>query len=174
MMSSTFSKILFVCGMFFSTLIFFTDTTFAANPKTAFVIVSEPFFRSKDYVNYATGIFREKKLSIENGNNVQRKYMQYWIDKGLLREGKATTKDFINFVSYGGYKKVIYLVPNISSFTFVEEDADSSSAISFNIFLADKEKILKVYISDTEYESFTHLFKKLLRNALNDLSPFLK
>lgn len=81
--------------------------------EIAVVIVGSADYKTKDFTNIPKDLFKiedKMKPQITAGKEVQNKYQKYWFAKGLLDEGEPTKEDFVKFVDYSGYKKVIYLV----------------------------------------------------------------
>lgn len=82
--------------------------------QIAVVIVGSADYKTKEFLNltkdYFKPIDKSSVITVLSGKDVQNKYQKYWFDKGLIDEGTPTKEDFVEFVNYSGYNKVIYLV----------------------------------------------------------------
>ena len=152
--------------------------------QIAVVIVGSSDYKTSDFINYAKSYFKpanESKVLV--GKDVQSKYQTYWLGKGLLDEGTPTKEDFIEFVNYSGYKKIIYLVIKDSIVDTHERKkgkARSRVSLTINAFLVDKSQIVKVISSTNEEDSKTSelrakrgAFKKCIEEISDEFNPSL-
>lgn len=187
-----------------SILFLFAGTCSAALPQSnvssylptrvAVVIVGSSDYKTEDYFQsideYICEPNKNKKLKILYGEDVQGKYQEYWLEKGELTEGTPTKQDLFDFVRYGGFDKVLYLIvqdPVIDRHQvrsglfgqFTSEDIRAS--ITVNCFLCDDGKVIKNAAAVKEDDSFASIlrarrgaFGKCMQSISTTISPFLK
>ena len=177
------------------------NVTFAAPQKkvaVAVVVVSaDADFKGKLFIKDIKKHFGKKNsnVTILSGDDVQSKYQEYWFDKESLAEGIPQKEDLIEFVSYGGYDKVIYLVVNPSDVKHSQSGAvmtgrvapgglvtgtavslDSySTSVSVSSFLVNKDKVIKISNSTNSKVSGTALWTKkyAFQKCVKDISKIL-
>ena len=152
--------------------------------EIAVVIVGTPDYKTNNFIRYTQEYFKPlNNLKIATGNEVQSKYQTYWLDKGSLDEGTPTKDDFIAFVNYSGYNKVIYLVIKDPVVDVHDRKSKqrSRASVTVNAFLVDKTQIAKVSSSTNEEDSNTSelrakrgAFKQCVRDISEVLNPMLK
>ena len=183
-----------------------TNFVFAAPQKIAVVIVSaDSDFKSKNFIKRIKENFGKKNVNVTilAGDEVQSKYQEYWFDKDLLEEGTPTKEDFIKFVSYGDYDKVIYLMIKTPDVSHSQTGAimggnttplpatgtvnsgtvayfnSFSTSVTVNSFLADKEKIIKTNSStnsntaDQAIWAKENAFKRCVKAVSEIFNPLL-
>ena len=172
------------------------STTLAASldsqtTKIAVVIVGGSDFKTVNFVRYAREFFEEANtngnLIIFSGDEIQSKYQDYWLDKGLLEEGTPVKQDLLDFVNYSGYDKVIYLMvkdPVVDTHErgrSIFRKQNSRASITVNAYLVDRENIIKTATSTKENDSDRSelrakrgAFKQCVRAISEVFNPLLK
>ena len=164
---------------------FTVEAASSTNRQIAVVIVGNADYKTKDFIEYTNNFFKASNgLDIVTGKAVQTKYQNYWLDKGLIDEGTPTKEDFINFVNYSGYNKVVYLVIKdsvIDQHGSKKGKGRSRASLTINAFLVDKMQVLKVDSSTNEEDSKTSelrarrgAFKQCVKEISENLNPLLK
>ena len=128
------------------------------------------------------------EFTVLSGDEIQNKYHDYWFDKGMLQEGNPTREDFVNFVSYSGYDKVIYLLVNNPTITQTGAIGSTigagntgtviytnsySAAVTIDAFLVDKNKIIKTANASKGGGSKWSAFKQSIRSISEVFNPLL-
>ena len=125
----------------------------------AVVIVGGADYRTKDFTNYTKDYFElSNNEKVAQGKDVQNKYQKYWFSKGMIDEGTPTKEDFIKFVNYAGYNKVIYLVVKdsvLEQHGRTKGKDRSRVSLTVNAFLVDKTHIIESASSTNEEDSKT-------------------
>ena len=179
---------IFVAAMAMICLMMATFTAEAASSPSrqiAVVIVGGADYKTKDFIEYTKNFFKTSNgLELVTGKEVQTKYQTYWLDKGLIDEGTPTKEDFVDFVNYSGYNKVIYLVIKdsvIDQHGSKKGKGRSRTSLTVNAFLVNKMQVMKVDSSTNEEDSKTSelrarrgAFKQCVKEISNNLNPFLK
>ena len=158
--------------------------TEAATPgnQIAVVIVGGADYRTKDFVKLTKDLFKvSDELTLATGKEVQNKYQMYWLDKGLIDEDTPTKEDFVQFVNYSGYRKVLYLVIKdsvIDQHGRKKGKDRSRASLTVNAFIVDKTKILKFDSSTNEEDSKTSelrarlgAFKQCVKEISKNFNP---
>ena len=131
------------------------------NNKIAVVIVGGADYKTKDFTNITKNLFKvedKTKPQVITGKDVQNKYQKYWFNKGLLDEGEPTKEDFINFVDYSGYKKVIFLVIKdsvLEQHSRTKGKDRSRVSLTVNAFIVSSSNIEASTTSTNEEDSKT-------------------
>lgn len=161
-------------------------TVFAAAPYTeraGVVIVSGAEYKTEDYFDFVEKFFVKpfsgKERQFQYGRDAQNKYQNFWLDKGYLEEQTPTQRDFIEFVSYGAYDKVIFL--KVQDSVTDQQGKRSRLSVNVNVFLVDRRKVLKAASSTNEEDSKSSqlrarrgAFKKCVKELSDALEPSLK
>ncbi|MBR1730322.1 MAG: hypothetical protein IJ728_12460 [Selenomonadaceae bacterium] len=160
------------------------ENNFSKSQSIAVVIVGNADFKTKDFFKSVEQFFKsptEKPIIV--GSKIQSKYQTYWLEKGLLSEGEPTQVDFIEFVNYSGYGKIIYLKIDDAVLDTHERKkgkARSRSSITVNAFLVDSQGIKKVVSETQEEDSKTSelrakrgAFKKCVEEIAKVFNPLL-
>ncbi len=153
--------------------------------EIAVVIVGSADYKTKDFVKTATDYFKSPiGKKVVTGNKVQTKYQTYWLEKGLIEEGTPTKEDFVSFVNYSGYEKVVYLVVKdavTDQHNRKKGKALSRTSMTLNVFVADRSKILKVASSINEDSSKASelrakrgAFEKCVKEVSEEINSVLK
>ena len=165
-----------------------TNVTFAAaisNQEIPVIIISEDSdFKAKRYTNMINSAFSKKNMTILYSEDYQNKYSNYWIDKNVdtLEEPVPTRTDLINFVSYGNYDKVIYLIVKDVKITAAGKGSNNATYVSVtaSAYLVDKQKIIKTSTFTREDSSHRHIdsmkyfaFRKCVRDISKEFSSSL-
>ena len=157
------------------------------------VITADSTFKTKQFNDKSKEAFKgmAKNLEVFNGDAVQSKYDDYWLEKGLLEEGKPTKEDFISFVSFGEYDKVIYLLVRdvvidgqgeggvgiaspLGNTTVYSNTGGTGANLTVRAFLCDKNKVVKTVsvTRDTgqgnEFASKLIAFKRCVKSISED------
>lgn len=165
---------------------FSATTAFAAKTITqrvGVVIVGGADYKTKDFYEYVEKYFYKPFASdvmqIQYGKDAQNKYQNFWLDKGYLEEQKPTQKDFIEFVSYGAYDKVIFL--KVEDSVSEMQRKRSRLSVNVNVFLVDRRKVLKTASSTNEEDSKASqlrarrgAFKQCAKELSADITPLMK
>ena len=146
-----------------------SNMVFAAisNQKIAAVIISEDSdFKDKRFTDMVKETFEKnnKKIQILSGSVPQDKYTNYWSEKNLdtLEEPMPTKSDLIDFVSYGGYGKVIYFIIKNNDITTtgyggVYGGTVTRVSVKVSAYLVNREKIIKTSTFTREDSSHVHI-----------------
>ena len=164
-----------------------------SGPTVGIVIVGGSDFRTPDYYGYIDKTFtaKDKKkygnYKIVSGNDMQSKYLNFWTDKGFLEEQFPKKQDFLDFVKYSGYGKVLFLmvkdpVTDKHSRTagIFGTVAQTRTSVQINAFLCDGSDIVKTYTAikedDSEWSDLRAkrgAFEKAIRDIAEQLIPYL-
>ena len=147
------------------------------------VVVSGADYKTKDFFDYVEKFFVKPYVGdhrqMQYGKDAQNKYQNFWLDKGYLEEQKPTQKDFIDFVSYGAYDKVIFLKVE-DSVTEMQKNR-SRLSVNVNVFLVDRRKVLKAASATNEEDSKASqlrarrgAFKKCAKELSEAIEPLMK
>ena len=164
-----------------------TNVTFAAaisNQEIPVIIISEDSdFKAKRYTDMINSTLAKsnKNITILYSEDYQNKYANYWADKNLdtLEEPMPTKTDLINFVSYGNYNKVIYLIVKDVEITAAGKGSNNATYVSVtaSAYLVDKQKIIKTSTFTREDSSHRHIdsmkffaFRKFIRDVSKEFS----
>ena len=158
--------------------------TSEVNNKIAVIIVGSADYKTKDFTNITKDLFKvddKNKPQIITGKEVQNKYQKYWFAKGLLDEGEPTREDFVNFVDYASYKKVIYLVikDSVLEQHGRKKGKDRSRiSLTINAFLVNRNQIEASTSSTNEEDSKTSelrakrgAFKQCVKEISEEFNP---
>ena len=151
--------------------------------RAGVVIVGGAEYKTEDYFDFVEKFFvkpfASDKMQIQYGRDAQNKYQNYWLDKGYLEEQTPTQRDFIEFVSYGAYDKVIFL--KVQDSVTDQQGKRSRLSVNVNVFLVDRRKVLKAASSTNEEDSKASqlrarrgAFKKCAKELSAAISPSLK
>ena len=164
-----------------------------ANQKVAVVIISEDNdFRSQRFTDMAKEIFEKdnknnKNLKILTGSEPQNKYKKYWVDKNIdtLEEPMPTRTNLIEFVSYGDYDKVIYLIVkntdvNTTGYGGIYAGTVTRVSVTVNAYLVDRNTIINTSAFTREDAAHVHIssmkffaFKKCVKDISKEFSSSL-
>ena len=161
-------------------------TVFAAaryTERLGVVIVSGAEYKTEDYFDFVEKYFVKPfagdKMQFQFGRDAQNKYQNFWLDKGYLEEQTPTQRDFIEFVSYGAYDKVIFL--KVQDSVTDQQGKRSRLSVNVNAFLVDRRKVLKASSSTNEEDSKASqlrarrgAFKKCAKELSEELEPLMK
>ena len=147
------------------------------------VIIGGADYKTKDFYEhvekYFVKPFAGDNRQIQFGKDAQNKYQNFWLDKGYLEEQKPQQRDFIDFVSYGAYDKVIFL--KVEDSVAEQQHKRSRLSVNVNVFLVDRRKVLKAASSTNEEDSKASLlrarrgaFKKCAKELSETLEPLMK
>lgn len=166
-------------------LLLSVSTALAANltERIGVVIVSGADYKTKDFYEFAEKYFVKPfdgdERQFQFGKDAQNKYQNYWLDRGYLEEQKPTQKDFIDFVSYGAYDKVIFL--KVEDSLAEQQKNRSRLTVNVNVFLVDRRKVLKAASSTNEEDSKASqfrarkgAFKKCAKELSAAIAPLMK
>ncbi len=151
--------------------------------RVGVVIVGGADYKTKDFYEYVEKYFYKPfasdTMQIQYGKDAQNKYQNFWLDKGYLEEQKPTQKDFIEFVSYGAYDKVIFL--KVEDSVAEMQRKRSRLSVNVNVFLVDRRKVLKTGSSTNEEDSKASqlrarrgAFKKCAKELSAEIEPLMK
>ena len=161
-------------------------TAFAApsyTERVGVVIVSGAEYKTEDYFDFVEKFFvkpfSSDSMQLQYGKDAQNKYQNYWLDKGYLEEQAPTQRNFIEFVSYGAYDKVIFL--KVQDSVTDQQGKRSRLSVNVNAFLVDRRKVLKAASSTNEEDSKASqlrarrgAFKKCAKELSNAIEPLMK
>ncbi len=166
----------------------FGGTVAAAPSQIAVVIVGSSDFKTKDYLDtikkYLAEPFDETNITVSYGNDIQTQYQEYWLDKGELDEQRPKKQDLLDFVGYGNYGKVLYIVlndPVVESSGRGKRSDYIRASIGMNAFLVGKDKIIET--KNVTYESVSKTsilrakrdaFKKCIEDVSKTMLPLMK
>ena len=151
--------------------------------RVGVVIVGGAEYKTKDYYDFVEKYFVKPfagdARQIQYGKDAQNKYQNFWLDKGYLEEQVPTQRDFIDFVSYGAYDKVIFL--KVQDSVTDQQGKRSRLSVNVNVFLADRRKVLKTASSTNEEDSKASqlrarrgAFKKCAKELHDAIEPLMK
>ena len=142
------------------------------------IIANDPAFKSEYYaksakksfekaVNKKRNIFdsairdvtgnysKNKSVNIIASDVILNKFQSYLEDKGIEEGNRASKETFVDFVNYGNYDKVIYLVVDdpiidtngdaaatAGSTVIIKSHISYDTSLTVNGFLVDKEKVI--------------------------------
>ena len=134
--------------------------SFNNSNKIAVVIVGSADYKTKEFIKSTKNIFKseDKNIEIVVGKEPQNKYQKYWFNEGLLDEGTPTKEDFVKFVNWSGYKKVVYLVikDSVLEQHGRKKGKDRSRvSLTINAFIVDKNHIEESTSATNEEDSKT-------------------
>ena len=160
----------------------------AGQSQIAVVVVGGSDYKTKDYFSsikeYLAEPFDETNINVSYGDAVQTKYEEYWLDKGELDEPRPGKQDLIDFVSYGNYNKVLYIVIKDSVVDTNGRGKNNDyvrTSIGINAILANKDGIIKTQNINDESVSKTSVlrakrtaFKKCMEEIGKTMVPLIK
>ena len=198
-------KIVFLMALIVGTVIcqfLIQNVTFAAPQNIAVVVVSaDDDFKGKLFIKDINKNFGKNNANVKilSGDDVQSKYQEYWFDKELVEEGTPKKEDLIDFVSYGNYDKVIYLMIKTPDLKHSQSGAvmtgsvapggvvtgtavslgTFSTSVTVSSFLVDKDKVIKIAnstnskVSETALWTKKYAFQKCVKDISKVLNPLL-
>lgn len=164
------------------------------NSVVGVVIIGGSDFKTPDYYDYIHDTFSQddeqiiKMYRISAGNELQSKYLDYWIDQGFLEEQTPKKNDLLNFVTYGQYDKVIFLMVKDPVTEKHSRQAgifgtvtQARTSVQINAFLCDNTQIIKTYTAikedDSEWSDLRAkrgAFEKCIKDIAKEIKPLLK
>ena len=151
--------------------------------RVGVVIVGGAEYKTKDYYDFVEKYFVKPfagdRYQVQYGKDAQNKYQNFWLDKGYLEEQVPTQRDFIDFVSYGAYDRVIFL--KVQDSVTDQQGKRSRLSVNVNGFLVDRRKVLKASSSTNEEDSKASqlrarrgAFKKCAKELHDAIAPLMK
>ena len=166
----------------------FGGTALAAQSQIAVVVVGSSDFKTKDYFGTVKKYFADpvdgSNITVSYGNDIQTQYQEYWLDQGELDEQRPKKQDLLNFVSYGNYSKVLYIVlkdPIVEQSGRGKRSDYIRASIGMSAILAGKDKIIDT--KSVTYESISKTsilrakrdaFKKCVEDVSQTMVPLMK
>ena len=188
-MKKLFITIMAICFLMITAIVSeAASLTNTVSNQIAVVIVGSADYKTKEFLNltkdYFKPIDKSSVITVLSGKDVQNKYQKYWFDKGLIEEGTPTKEDFVEFVNYSGYNKVIYLVikDSVLEQHGRKKGKDRSRiSLSVNAFIVDRNNILESTSSTNDEDSKTSelrarrgAFKQCVKEISEEFNPLLK
>lgn len=146
------------------------------------ILIGGSDFKSQGFYRYAKEHLDDEnhRYIVDAGDELQTKYLNFWIDKGELEEQEAKKKDLLDFVKYSGYDKILYL---IAANPVTESRRTGIFGIGMYVrtsvqirgFLCDSENILATHVSNKDGDSETsdlRARRDAFNKALHDMGDY--
>ena len=135
----------------------FSCTAFAAtNYGTKVVVIGGGEFKTADYYKIIEKTLgTQGKNRFECGNEIQKRYQVFIMDRYDIGEDKPHKQDFIDFTAWSGYGKVLFLVldENIDTQTHGKHSQKNRSTIQMDAYLASGSGIVDFSTTSQEFTS---------------------
>lgn len=135
----------------------FTCTAFAAsNFGTKVVIIGGGEFKTADFYKVIQKNLGAKSGNkYECGNEIQKRYQTFIMDRYDIGEDKPRKQDFIDFTAWSGYGKVLFLIvdENIDTQTHGKHSQKNRSTIQMDAYLATSAGISDFNTTSQEFTS---------------------
>ena len=134
-------------------------TAFAAQNSyrtTKVVIIGGAEFKTKDYYDLIKkNLGSQTKTLYEAGDEIQRKYQLFMMDRYDIGENTPRKQDFIDFADYSGYRNVLYLTldENLDTHTHGEHSQKSRITIQLDAYLVNGSKIVDFATTSQDFVS---------------------
>ena len=132
-------------------------TAFAAsNYGTKVVIIGGGEFKTSDYYKIIEkNLGSQGKNRFECGNEIQKRYQVFIMDRYDIGEDKPRKQDFIDFTAWSGYGKVLFLVvdENIDTQTHGKHSQKNRSTIQMDAYLTSSTGIVDFTTTSQEFTS---------------------
>ena len=145
------------------TLICFAGTCFAAeNQKDiGIVLIGGSEYKEDHMISAMVDIMKTDNapnIVMHVGNDEQSKYQEFWFSKGLLDAEKPTAQNFLEYVNFTGYDKVLFLVvkdPVVDTKKGGLLWGEETKRVSVEVrgYLVGKDKLIGSYTSVNEDDS---------------------
>ena len=138
----------------------FSCTAFAASSyySTKVVIIGGGEFKTSDYYKIIEKTLGAKsRTRFECGNEVQKRYQMFIMDRYDIGENKPHKRDFVDFAARNGYGKVLFIIvdENIDTQNNANRRQKNRSTIQMDAYLASGSAIVDFSTTSQEYSSKT-------------------
>lgn len=138
-------------------LVAFSCTAFAANSHaTKVVIVGGGEFKTSDYYKIIEkNLGAKSSTKYECGNEVQKRFQMFMMDRYDIGENKPRKQDMIDFAARSGYGKVLFLLvdENIDTQSHGKHSQKNRSTIQMDAYLATGSTISDFNTTSQEFTS---------------------
>lgn len=137
-------------------------TAFAASSSkdtfnsTKVVIVGGGEFKTKDFYNIIKKNLGSKtSTAYDCGDEIQRQYQLFMMDRYDIGETTARKQDFIDFTARNRYKKTLFLIldEKLDTHTHGEHSQKSRITIQLDAYLVDSSRIVDFATTSQEFTS---------------------
>lgn len=162
-------------------MVLLANVAFAAT-SVGVVIIGGSDFKTPDFYKYAKDELiddGETRYEIFIGNDMQSKYMEYWLEQGYIEEQKPNKQTLVDFVVFSKCDKVLFLVVKDPQLEKSEEGFAVHNRVSIqtNAILCDGEKILSscsATRNDDSYTSDLRAKRGAFQKCLEDIGVKMK
>lgn len=126
--------------------------------STKVVIIGGAEFKTKDYYNLIKKVLGSKtKTAYEAGDEIQRKYQLFMMERYDIGENKPRKQDFIDFASRSGYGNILFLVldENIDTQNNSKSRQKNRITIQLDTFLVNGSGIIDFTTTSQDFISKT-------------------
>lgn len=162
---------------------FAAQNSFGNNYRsTKVVIIGGAEFKTKDYYNLIKKTLGSKtKTAYETGDEIQRKYQLFMMERYDIGENKPRKQDFIDFTSGSGYGNTLFLVldENIDTQNNSKSRQKNRITIQLDAYLVNNSGIVDFTTTSQDFISKTSnlrarrgAFEKSLKEIANVMNLF--
>ena len=173
-------KIFMFAAMF---VMLISCTAFAANNYgTKVVIVGGSEFKTADYYKIIQKNLGSKSGNkYECGNEIQKRYQVFMMDRYDVGENKPKKNDMVDFVAWSGYDKVLFVMldENIDTQSHGNHSQKNRSTIQMDAYLVGTENIISLSTTSQDFVSKASnlrarrgAFEKCLKAIATDMNLF--
>lgn len=148
-------KIFVLAAMFVAA---FACTAFAAQKDfgTKVVIIGGGEFKTADFYKIIQkNLGTKNKTKYECGNEIQKRYQVFMMNRYDIGEDKPRKQDFTDFTAWSGYGKVLFLIvdENIDTQTHGDHSQKNRSTIQMDAYLVNTSGIVDFNTTSQEFTS---------------------
>ena len=173
-------KIFLLAAMFVA---IFSCTAFAAQNSygtTKVVVIGGAEFKTADYYKIIKKNLGTKTQTLyECGDEIQRKYQLFMMERYDIGENTPRKQDFIDFAEWNGRGKILFLIldENIDTQTHGKHSQKNRSTIQMDAYLVDSSRIINFATTSQEFTSKASnlrarrgAFEKCLKEVATDMN----
>ena len=162
----------------------FSCTAFAAYNSygTKVVIIGGGEFKTADYYKIIQKNLGSKSGNkYECGNEIQKRYQVFMMDRYDIGENTPRKQDFIDFTAWSGYGKVLFLIvdENIDTQNNAKRRQKNRSTIQLDAYLVNGSRIVDFTTTSQDFTSKTSnlrarrgAFEKCLKDVATAMNLF--
>ncbi len=159
-----------------------TCTAFAAQSfyGTKVIIIGGGEFKTADYYKIIQKNLGSKSGNkYECGNEIQKRYQVFMMDRYDIGENKPHKQDFIDFAAWSGYRNVLFLIvdENIDTQNNAKRRQKNRSTIQLDAYLVNGSRIVDFTTTSQDFTSKTSnlrarrgAFEKCLKDAAKSMN----
>ncbi|MBQ7705626.1 MAG: hypothetical protein IJT73_09405 [Selenomonadaceae bacterium] len=176
-------KKIFLLAAMLMTLL--TCTAFAAQNSyntTKVVLISGAEFKTKDYYKIVEkNLGTKTKTAYECGDEIQRSYQMFMMDRYDIGEDKPRKQDMIDFAERNSYKNVVFIIldENIDTHSHGKHSEKIRSTIQMDAYLVSNDRIADFATTSQEFTSKASnlrarrgAFEKCLKEVANVMNLY--